>query len=204
MGWSLDLSPPTPALGLPVATSSEPESCSQGLPCHREVVRAPTPRPEWGWCRAAEDQVTCLERVPLRSQPLHSLAGGQLGKAGLMEDARASTMEGFSHLTPPSGLLSPNPGLTPWLWAEGGAGGGGGCLEGSARQQGKGWGLASVRGSFPTWGAVRRPPPPRCSLNKNMPSLRGFHKASVMNDSIERLLRGPWPGLLFGTLSPSL
>lgn len=62
-----------------------------------------------GWCWAAGDQVTSLARVPLRSQAPARLAGGQLGEAGLVEDARASTMEGFSHATPPSGLLSPNP-----------------------------------------------------------------------------------------------
>lgn len=96
-------------------------------------------RPELGWCGAAEDRVTCLERVPLRNQPLPSLAGGHVGKAGCMEDARESTMEGFSHLTPPLGLL------TPWLWAEDDGGGQRreGSLGGSARQ-GRAWVAAGL------------------------------------------------------------
>lgn len=91
-----------------------------------------------------------------------------------MEDARASTMEGFSHLTPPFALL------TPWLWAEDDGGGHSreGCLGGSARRgrERVAAGLCErLLACLEGW------PPPCFSLQ--------FNKA-FGNDTIEKLLQG--------------
>lgn len=144
-----------------------------------------------GWCWAGEDQIACLERVPIRSQPLSSLAGGQLGKARLMEDARASTMEGFSHLTPPSVLLSPNLGRHPGPGQRMAGVGKERRLFGrlcQAEEGGMGAGLCR-RLLFHLEGCAQAALLP-ASLLVDMPSLQQLNKVSLINYAMKRLLQG--------------
>lgn len=128
-----------------MASSPNPESCSQALPCavnSSGLFSSSSQR----WPGAE------LQRIKLpvwRGSPsgasLSRLAGGQLGKTGLVQDARASTMEGFSHPTPPFRAAVTKAKLTPRLWAEdgGGVGRGGEVIQKALPRWGRkavGWG----------------------------------------------------------------
>lgn len=140
------VSPPTLALGLRVATPSDPECCSQVLPCYPKLLRAP---------------------APLLFHPCHCLhrGSGYLSGEGPPQEpaaqqlGRRTTWQGWAHGRCQSfyngGLQPPNtsfraavtkPRLTPWRWAEDAGAGTGGEVVWKALpgRSGKGWGLACV------------------------------------------------------------
>lgn len=140
------VSPPTLALGLQVVAPSDPECCSQVLPCYHKLFRA----------------LALVDRAGL---VLGCRGSGYLPGEGPPQEpaalqlGRRTTWQGWAHGRCQSfhngGLQPPNTSfraavtkarLTPWLWAEAAGAGRGGEVVWKALpgRSGKGWGLASV------------------------------------------------------------